>query len=261
MAIYKYPDEVKQFIANNVVGKTAKELAELVNSKFGTEFTPSKMKSYKTNHGFKSGTKPGIEKGQPTDLYPDYVQDFIFNNYKGTGHQEMANLLNDKFGTTYTKTHIKSFYGNRNLNSGLTGRFEKGITPPNKGKKGYCSPGCEKGWFKKGDFSHNRLPIGSERISADGYTYIKIRDGKFNNNWQAKHVAIWEKYNGPLPEGCCILFGDRNRQNFSINNLICVTRAQLARLNQNHLIQNDAELTRTGVIIADLFQKMKDVTR
>ena len=50
--------------------------------------------------------------------------------------------------------------------------------------------------------------------------------------------------------------GDGNKRNFDPDNLILVSRAQLVRLNQGNLIQNDAELTRTGITIADIQNKI-----
>jgi hypothetical protein len=96
-------------------------------------------------------------------------------------------------------------------------------------------------------------PVGSERVNVDGYTEIKVSDP---NKWRCKHVVIWEAHNGPMPKGYAIIFGDGNKENFELDNLILVSRQQLLTLNRNRLIQNDADLTRTGVIIADLYQKI-----
>ena len=44
----RYPREVHEFIAANVVGRTTRELVSLVNARFNLDFTESVMKSYKT---------------------------------------------------------------------------------------------------------------------------------------------------------------------------------------------------------------------
>lgn len=46
-------------------------------------------------------------------------------------------------------TQVAAYIKKHKLKTGRTGRFEKGHTPCNKGKKGQYSPGSEKGWFKK----------------------------------------------------------------------------------------------------------------
>ena len=245
----RYSQEVKKFITENVQGITTMELAILVNAKFGTAFTEDKMKCFKANHGLKSGRR-GIPPGRPSLVYPDEVKKYIKENHNGVGPKEMAAKLNETFATNYTHTQLKAWYGRHKLNSEVTGFFPKGHVPFNKGKKGIG--GWEPTQFKKGDRPANWVPIGTERISRDGYTEVKIADGKLNKNWKAKHIRVWETANGPVPKGHVVIFGDRNLSNFDLNNLILVSRTQLVRLNQNKLIQNDADLTRTAVIIADI---------
>jgi len=253
----KYTEEIKEFIVENVKGITAKDLAELVNSKFGTDFTEVGIKSFKVKHGLKSGRR-GIPVGSPSKKYPDEVKKYIADNYKGVGPREMTDRLNDLFNRNYTNDQIKAWYKNHKLNSGLDGFFVKGGTPYNKGKKGVCPKGCEVGWFKKGNRPHTWVPIGTERVNADGYAEIKIQEGKKHKNWRGKHLLLWEASNGPVPKGHAVIFGDRDKTNLDLSNLILVSRAQLARLNQNGLIQDDADLTRTGVIIADLKVKIHE---
>lgn len=144
-----YAEEVHKFIAANVSGRTTKELVQIVNLEFGTDFNESRMRSYKKNHELKSGTPLGLPAGRPTSLYPEHIQKFIKENHRGIGHLGMADLLNRTFGTVYTKEQIKAYYARFKLNSGLTGYFPKGHEPVNKGRKGYHAPGSEKGWFKK----------------------------------------------------------------------------------------------------------------
>lgn len=254
--VWEYPDEVREFIEENVTGRTAKKLADLTNERFGTNFTAAKMKSYKNNHKLRSGTKRGNPKGY-SKVYPPGVRGFIAKNVVGLGNAELAELVNQEFGTEYTIEQIKAYKKNNKLDSGLTGHFPKGHEPFNKGKKKFWIGG-EETQFKKGHRPHNWVPLGTERISKDGYIEVKIREGQFQKNWRGKHILIWEKENGPLPEGHAIVFGDRDKRNFDVDNLICVSRAQLARLNQNGLIQNDADLTRTGVVIADMITKMSE---
>lgn len=250
----KYSEEVCNFIAENVLGITAKDLADLVNARFGTDFTESKMKCYKANHGLKSGRR-GIPIGRPSEKYPEEVQRFIQENYIGVGPKEMAARLNETFGTDYTHSQMKAWYKNHNLDSGVTGHYPKGHVPANKGKKGFSTEGMKATQFKKGQMPPNYLPVGTERVNGDGYVDIKIADPK---KWRGKHLLVWEAANGPLPQGYVVIFGDGDRRNFDLDNLILVSRAQLARLNQNHLIQNDAELTRSGILVADLISKISE---
>lgn len=243
----KYSDEVKNFIAENVKGRRNKELVELVNAKFGTEFTNKSMQSYKKNHGLKNDMPTGGKR-----VFSEDIEKFVKNNHKGIGPTEMTNILNRKFNKDYTTKQIKNLYGKHGFNSGaIGGRFEKGIVPWNKGQKGIQMGGVET-QFKKGQLPHNRREIGDERIDADGYTYVKIQDGAKNKNWKLKHNLIWEKHHGPIPKRHSVLFADGDKSNFDIENLLLVTRYQLLTMNRNGLIKDDAELTKTGLIIAKL---------
>lgn len=172
----------------------------------------------------------------------------------GRTNKEITKMFNEKFNLNISEKAIAQARKRRGIKTGSDGRFKKGQTPWNKGKKGFMGPNETS--FKKGHKPHNWVPIGSERITKDGYIEIKIQEGKFQKNWRGKHILVWEKHNGPLPKGHAIIFGDGNNRNFDIENLILVSRRQLLKLNQQGLIKNDADLTRTGVIIADLQQKI-----
>lgn len=247
----RYAKEIMDFIEKNVVGTTTKDLVKLVNSKFSTDFTESKMKSYKSNNKLKSGTRLGLPAGRPTELYPEYIKTFITEHYIGVGPKDMTELLNKSFETNYTVAQMKSYYGNNNINSGTDGRFAKGHIPANKGLIGVG--GWEPTQFKKGNVPVNYRPIGSERVNVYGYVEIKVADP---NKWRLKHQVIWEEANGHIPKGHVVIFGDRNTDNLDPKNLILVSKSQLLIMNKNRLIQNDADLTRTGIAIADLYQKI-----
>ena len=47
-------------------------------------------------------------------------------------------------------------------------------------------------------------------------------------------------------------------KNFSLDNLILVSNAQLAMLNGKGLRHNNADLTKTGIMIADLYLKISE---
>jgi hypothetical protein len=182
--------------------------------------------------------------------YTEKQIEFLKENVKGRSNLELTELFNTHFELNLGINQIRAFKKNRRLSSGLDGRFKPGNVPVNKGIKG---GGWEPTQFKKGQKPHNYKPIGTERVNGEGYVDIKVADP---NKWRAKHVLVWEKENGPIPKGHVIIFGDRNRRNYGLDNLILVSRKQLALLNRNNLIQNDAELTRTGIIVADIYSKI-----
>ena len=250
----RYSQEVKNFIEENVAGRTARELAELTNAQFGTAFTEGSMKSYKMNHKLKSGTPSGIPKGRASTTYPQPIFDFIHENYAGCGPKEMTEKINAAFGTEYTVAQIKGYYANHKLNSGTTGYFDKGHIPANKGQKGRCAPGCEKTQFRKGNLPASTKPIGYERITQDGYIEVKIKmrpsRPDCNDNFVAKHRLVWEKANGPIPPGNVLIFRDGDKTNCELSNLRMITLAENCELNRRELRSSNPDFTDTGILIA-----------
>lgn len=220
----------------------------MTNAAFGTNFTPETMRQYKNNHKLKSGTPCGLPKGRATALYPAEVRDFIHENYKGTGYVAMAAKLKETFGREYTPTQIMGYYKNHKLDSGLTGRFEGGLVPPNKGKKGYCAPGAEKGHFKKGHTPHNKTTIGTIVKKGDGYLWKKIGEG--SRDWKQLHILTWEEAHGPVPDGYLVIFRDNNRDNCSLDNLTLISKAENGVMNRCGLRFENPEHTETGILIA-----------
>lgn len=183
-------------------------------------------------------------------LWTDEMLAFLRNECHMMTYEETASAINARFGTSLMPSQIKSCRGNRKISSGLTGRFQKGLIPHNKGKKMGTRGRMAETQFKKGHRPQTYRPVGSTRIcSKDGYIYIKTADP---NVWRMKHVLEWEKHNGKVPEGHCVIFADQNKLNCDIDNLLLVSRAQLARMNKNGLISQDPELTRMGVTVSEL---------
>ncbi len=168
----------------------------------------------------------------------------------GHTYQEITDAYNEKFSEKITFEKVKSYMGNHRLNNGLTGRFQKGQAPPNKGKKGCCGKGCEKTWFAKGHVPSDHRPVGSERIdSKDGYLWVKVAEPR---TWKAKHRVVWESHYGAIPKSHIVIFLDGNRLNCNIENLKMIHRKELLVMNRQSLFSENPELTETGTIIASL---------
>ena len=186
--------------------------------------------------------------------------DFLSQNITGCHFADLTERFNKRFGMSLSVSAMVSLAARHGLHNGIDSRlnrgheptqFKKGRIPFNKGKKKYWAGG-EETQFKKGNKPWNYKPVGTERINTDGYVDVKIADP---NKWRAKHVLLWEEAHGPVPTGYALVFADGDKLHVSLDNLLLVTRGQLARLNQNHLIQDDPDLTRSGVIVADIITK------
>lgn len=183
--------------------------------------------------------------------YTDEQIEFIKANVLGRGNQELTDMFNERFNENITKQQMNTIKKNRGLNSGLTGHFKKGQKAWNSGMKGLQIGGKET-QFKKGQIPINHRPVGSERVNVEGYAEIKIAEKK----WELKHRHIYEKEHGKIPKSHAVIFADGNKSNLDLDNLILVSRKQLALLNKHKLIKDDAELTRSGIIVADIYGKI-----
>ncbi|OMC67696.1 HNH endonuclease [Paenibacillus odorifer] len=185
-------------------------------------------------------------------------KEFISTNIHGRYVLELTSMFNEKFDVEIQPSQMRAFIKNNGLKSGIDARIKLGNVPSNKGKKKLWTGG-EATQFKKGHKPHNYVPVGSERVNGDDYFDIKIADP---NKWRGKHLIVWEQHSGrSVPKGYAVIFGDGDRRNFDPDNLILVTRGQLAIMNRRGLIQNDAQLTRSGVILADIIQKIVERKR
>lgn len=248
-------DEQDAYLREIAEGKSVQQCTDLLNAKFGTMFRLGQIRAYKSNHGITSGMRPwNFVDNRQKKITTDEQDEFLHANYKGISNEELIKRLNDKFGTSFTVEQIKAYKSRNKLNSGLTGRYEKGHTPINKGTKGMFNAGGNKTSFKKGIVPANRVPIGTEKERSDGYVWVKVRDGHGNKNWILKHVKVWEEVHGSVPKENVVIFLDGDTHNFDINNLQMISKATNARLNQNHLRYPDKDLTSMGITIAEVIE-------
>ena len=203
------------------------------------------------------GRPLGVKNKGPQHIWSDEEKQYLAEITPGRGYKEIQSMMSCKFGFDYTHHQIKGAITRNKLNTGRTGRFEKGRATWNKGTKGLTKANVTS--FKKGQKPHNYKPLGSERITKDGYCEIKVSDT--GRRWRPKHVLIYEKHHGKVPKGSAVIFLDGDKRNFDIDNLYLVTRSQLAMLNKNSLIQKDADLTKTAINVVDLMKKISAIEK
>lgn len=142
--------------------------------------------------------------------------------------------FNTLFGLNRKKNTIRNHARIIGIPFGLkekTTSFKKGHTPWNKGLKGYCpSPHT---LFKKGHGCWWKAkPIGTERKIDDGIQVkVTMESGPRNKVWRYRSTLVWEKENGPIPKGNIVLHINGDKYDDRIENLILMTRAELALLN------------------------------
>lgn len=200
--------------------------------------------------------------------WTDEVIQFMIDNYKGKDNIELAKMLNEKFNLNTNNDRVGNVKANLKRRYGIDlttyinkGCYRKGISPANKGKKWdeYMSKEAQekslKTCYKKGNIPYNHKEIGSERISKDGYIYVKVKDGCLSKNYQLKQRYIYEQHYGKIPKGYNVIFLDGNRRNFDINNLRAVSKSEDLIMNNNNFFTNDKDITYTGLLIAKVIDK------
>ena len=263
--IYRYPQEVHDLVKEWAPKLRDKELAALVNDKCGTDFTPSRMKSFRGNHGYRNGMKQwtGEEYWKYQTKYPQGMYEYIRDNSWGVSSKDMAEQVKEKFGYEMTPTCMKQFRQRHGIKSGETGWFQKGHAPGNKGKKLEEYVGPERAaeikkriaatQFKKGERPFNELPVGSVVVNSDGYKLRKKQmTGTLWERWEFLHRSVWEEHNGPIPEGMMVTFKDSDRLNCDISNLMLVTKGQNAVMTRKGYRSEDPEITEAGAALAAL---------
>lgn len=126
----------------------------------------------------------------------------------------------------------------RGDNVGADHRFKLGQASWNKGLK-LPGHGAPETFFKPGTRNGRAAalyqPIGSERMTNDGYRQRKVNDDlPLQARWKFVHIIVWEETNGPVPPKHVVVFRDRDRSNIDIANLELISRRDLMARNTIH---------------------------
>ena len=119
-------------------------------------------------------------------------------------------------------------------------RFQPAHRPPNKGVKGWQAGGdSEKTRFKTGHRGGKAAelyqPIGTERVTKDGYLQRKVNDDMpLQRRWKMVHNLVWEEHRGPIPRGHIVTFRNGKKDDIRIDNLELLSRAENMRRNSVH---------------------------
>lgn len=196
-----------------------------------------------------------------TDKHLEFIRQNVVNTEK-----DLQKLFNDEFGLNVSVSVIENLKHQAGVKSGLVGgRFEKGMVSHSKGKKWDEFMPKEsqlrslQTCFKKGNIPANHKPVGTERVRADGHVWVKVAEP---NKWREKRKIVYEQAFGKIPKGYKLIFLDGNYSNIVPENLTIVTSGVECILNKRHLLSTDAELTKSGILIAELIKakakKQKD---
>jgi len=260
---FKYTDEHLEFLREAYKEMRILELTEAFNTKFSLAKSRTAIKSVLTKHGYTCGRSGGNPKGCYR-LFTQEQAEFIKEQYKYFSRNELTAEFNRVFNTEMMVSQIVYFTRNHSIKSGRTGCFEKGQVSWNKGVKGYMGPNRTS--FKKGQVPPNRVPVGTERITVDGYIEIKINEQNPHvpsqkTRFKLKHIVVWEKENGPLPKSHIITFIDGDKKNCSPDNLVLISRSVHAYLNRWGYADVTGEAKLSAIMMAKVIQKTSSLKK
>ena len=235
------------------------ELLEAFEREFGWGMTRASLASWASGLGLRKATRHVDWEGHPE--YDEFLRGCI------PGHQEreIAEAFEREFDIRLTRSQVKNAKTRVGVGSGTHGgRFEPGQEAWNRGR-----PQAE--WmppesvertratrFQAGQLPHNArdLPVGSERVSKDGYVEVKVADrpsgeGPAHDNWRPKAHLVWERANGrALRPGEVVVFADGDRANLDPENLVAMTRAEHNVIVSRGITYADRKTCETAVRIA-----------
>ena len=190
--------------------------------------------------------------------YTEEMHSFLKAFIPGHSRKEITEAFNKKFGTSMTIHQLKYYCKTHKVFTGRTGRFEKGHRPTNAPPKGTCPEWIAPYKYRKGQDNGKSCNPGTERVTQEGYIEVKVDKKRM---WRMKHVLVWEKAHGKVPDGYMVIFKDNDRSNCNLDNLMIISKSVNAVMNRNGLCNYSGDMKETAVKIAELKIAVADAKR
>lgn len=166
--------------------------------------------------------------------YTEIVCKVLNRSYRSVCAQ--ATLMGLKKSKAFMKMELEK-QAERLRIVGVKSRYHKGREPENKGKP-MSKEVYEKvkhTMFKKGQLPHNSYNDWDEVLRTDKtgkqYWMIKLPNER---KLKPKHIWLWETKNEKVEKGFNVVFKDGNQLNCIIENLECISNAELMERNTIH---------------------------
>ena len=114
-------------------------------------------------------------------------------------------------------------------------RWQNGHVPHNKGKQFPPTGRMKETQFKKGHVPHCWKQIGTERIAKDGYIERKVSDTRTRKDWVPVQNIVWIQAHREIPKGHIVVFKNRNKTDFRLENLELISRQENMLRNSIHV--------------------------
>lgn len=276
----KYTKEQEDFIKDNANSVSVKELVLLFNNRFGTEHSYSAISQKCNQLGCKKLNRATEEQVK-----------FLIDRYETMDWQELTKVFNEYFGTNFSRKSLNRLLyerGYRKYRRHHYSETERDFLKENLEKYSYpkltevfnskFNTACTVSsitqqcmlflGIKKGSsyIPHNVKELGEEvtKRKVQGYetVYVKVAEGlkdKKSEMWKPKHQVIWEQHNRPITDDEVVIFLDKDRNNFDINNLYCIPKKIMSVMNLNKWFTESREHTLTAIKWCELHYAKKEI--
>ena len=195
----------------------------------------------------------------PRRRWTEYEDEVLRQHYATTLTVDLAELLCHTLSSTHQRARKLGLFKSIDFiqetararsakpdHGGRAHQFKPGVPSWSKGLKGRVGvqEACKATQFKKGrpaSEARNYVPIGTLRLSKDGYLERKVSDdpGIYPaRRWVALHRLVWEAVNGPVPDGCIVVFKPGAKtadpEAVTADRLECLTRRENMLRNTYH---------------------------
>lgn len=257
-----YTDEQKQFIRDNCGNMTAKELTELFNIKFNENRTKKGIHNIVLIFGLKC-----IPEKVCKTIFTDEQQEFMRKHATTMSRRELADLLNQTFGTDIlygtvkdwcSRNHLQSPNGDGRYTSDTSPRWQAGLS-----KEEFRSHYSDESFAAMTDKIKEMLiqhHIGDEVI-RHGIPYIVVNDdfGKgYDARLEKKARYVWKQHHGDIPDDCMIINLDGDPMNCDISNLRCMKTKYRAMFRHNGWWNTPSVVKETALTWCDLYYTLQD---
>ena len=160
----------------------------------------------------------------------EFVKEKIKEHYMV---KEITELLNKEFNQNYSFKSVSSLiYKRLKLKTNNNSKFKDNHKP----------------------YKHKE--VGEEYIDKyNDCVLIKIAEP---NTWVQKHRYIWEQHYGKIPEGYFVLFLDKNRRNFDIDNLALVSQKDYLKMLSTRTYSENKDITKLAILNAQMMNKTNE---
>lgn len=181
--------------------------------------------------------------------------DFLKDNFQTIPAKRMSKMLGRTEGTARQRMKILGLVVPHVIVEKFKqdSRFKKGRISFNKGKKqtefmsAESIERCKVGRFKRGGEAINKKPLGTMRVTKDGYLEIKVSEP---NKWEHYHRLMWEETFGEIPGNKILRFITDDKLNVHPFNLELIDRRENMKRNTIHRLP--AELRSTIQLLGAL---------